>query len=213
MPNPRTNPSTPKYGYNTTANRYVNLKTGRFIPRQTIKSITTRQVTKSRNAMIALAEQLKSKKISLTDYRTATMQQLKVLHVSQATAAKGGWAQMTQTSYGQVGGRLAYQYRRFNLLIGQIESGKQKLDGRFTQRVQMYANAGRATFAESERAAMGERGMDEEKNVLGQAEHCEGASNGCIEQSRRGWVKIGTLVPIGGRICMTNCQCHLIYQK
>ncbi|MFH0938257.1 MAG: hypothetical protein V1899_03115 [Planctomycetota bacterium] len=211
MPNPnvKRNPSTPKYGYNTTANRYVSLKTGKFVPRQTIKSISTRQVTKSRNAMLGLAEQLKAKTISVADYRVATMQQLKVLHVSQATAAKGGWAQMTQASYGQVGGRLRYQYNRFNNMIGQIESGKQKLNGQFMQRVQMYAKAGNATFAESERAAMDERGMKQERRMMHGSEHCDG----CIEQAAKGWQPLGTLPPIGSQQCLTNCLCEFIFQN
>lgn len=209
MPDPKRNRSTPKYGWNAGANQYVNLKTGKFVPRQTIKQITTRQVTKARNEMMSLAEKLKAKEISLKEFRVAGMKQLKVLHVSQAASAKGGWAQMTQASYGQVGGRLRYQYNRFNNMIGQVKAGKQPLDGRFTQRVQMYAKAGNATFAESERAAMGERGMGEERRVRHAAESCED----CIEYAARGWSPLGTLPKIGDSQCMTNCLCEFVYRK
>jgi hypothetical protein len=59
---------------------------------------------------------------------------------------------------------------------------------------------------------MRDRGYDEESNLLAPAEHCEGQGS-CVEQTTRGWVPVGSLIPIGGRLCVTNCKCQIRYRN
>jgi hypothetical protein len=51
--------------------------------------------------------------------------------------------------------------------------------------------------------------MDEERRVLGVADHCPG----CLEQAGLGWQPIGTLDEIGTEECGNNCRCEYEYRK
>ena len=82
----------------------------------------------------------------------------------------------------------------------QIADGTQRLDGTFLRRVALYNNAGRETYHLFERNAMRNSGYDEERRVLGQADHCDE----CVSESAAGWRPIGQMIPIGQRICKTN---------
>ena len=71
----------------------------------------------------------------------------------------------------------------------------------------------RRQLVEIKQRGMMEQGKTECRNVLGPADHCEGA-NSCIEQTAKGWVPIGggAMVPIGSRLCLSNCRCRLEYR-
>lgn len=49
----------------------------------------------------------------------------------------------------------------------------------------------------------------EERNILGIAEHCAS----CIRETKRGWVPIGTLIPVGLRDCWFGCKCTVGYRS
>lgn len=136
------------------------------------------------------------------------LREIKTVHVANAVTAKGGWVQMEQSDWGRVGQRIRVQYDYANKFASEIRYGKQKLDGRFLQRADMYGSAGRATFEAERRADREENGMTEERNRLHPAEHC----SQCLEENTKGWVEIGTLVPIGERLCRVNDHCTLEYR-
>lgn len=100
--------------------------------------------------------------------------------------------------------QLAYLDR----LISDLQSGRQLLDGSFLRRFAMYAGSGWAALQELARQEAFMDGKREERNRLGVAEHC----GGCIEETEKGWVPIGTLVPIGSRDCLSNCRCHMEFR-
>jgi hypothetical protein len=52
--------------------------------------------------------------------------------------------------------------------------------------------------------------MTREWNVLHPADHCEGVGS-CIEQTARGKVPIGSLIPVGDRRCLRRCHCTIEY--
>lgn len=103
---------------------------------------------------------------------------------------------------------LARQLQFLDALLADILSGKQALDGTLLRRIAMYAGGGWAALqALLAGRALGD-GMREERNVLGRAEHCDG----CLTETARDWVPIGTLIPVGERTCLSNCRCHLEYR-
>lgn len=208
MPNPnvRTSRVTPRYGYNQSAGRYIK-KDGSFVAQKNVVRATERVIKKSQANMLALSAQLKEGTLSTNDWRIAMQREMSALHLAQAMVAKGGFAQMTQADYGRVGGKLRFQNERLNLFASQVQYGSQKLDGRFDQRVRMYAQAGRGTFAETEREEKKQRGYTRERRILGAADHCPD----CIEYAQRGWQPIGTLPKIGESVCKTNCHCEFEY--
>lgn len=137
---------------------------------------------------------------------------IKNIHLYSAAIAKGGWAQLTQADFGRVGKIVRSEYKYLERLASGIGDGSIPLDGRFKDRSSQYAEAGRDTYHEIERATMRAAGYTLESNVLHPAEHCTGAGS-CVEQTARGKVRIGQLIPIGRRRCLRKCRCSLAYWK
>jgi hypothetical protein len=60
--------------------------------------------------------------------------------------------------------------------------------------------------------------MTMERNLLGNAEHCQPDPRrphipDCPSLTRKAWVAIGTLPPIGERLCVWNCRCEIEYRR
>jgi ferredoxin len=134
--------------------------------------------------------------------------EIKSAHLASAALAKGGFAQMAPADYGRVGARLKEQYRFLNRFASQIESGQQGLNGQLPIRSEMYIQAARATYHATERREMEQRGVEEERSILGAADHCPD----CLQEADKDWQLIGTLIPIGDRICLTRCACVFDYR-
>lgn len=96
------------------------------------------------------------------------------------------------------------------LVIGWI--GNTVTQGRLASRSQMYGAAVTGTFFATETESMRSEGFELYRNILHPADHCDGGGS-CIEQTNRGLVPIGTLIPIGSRLCLSNCKCSLEYIK
>lgn len=94
-----------------------------------------------------------------------------------------------------------------NGMINAILLGTQKKDGTLLRRAAMYAGGGWWIMNEVMRWLALSEGHTHEENVLGVAEHC----GGCVAETAKGRVPIGTLVPIGERDCLHNCRCRLVF--
>jgi hypothetical protein len=138
------------------------------------------------------------------------MEQIKLAHTASAAAARGGWAQMSQSDWGAAGRMIRDQYDYLRNFADQIASGQQLLNGNALVRADLYADAARGTFEQMRRRyEQQQNGMQEERRVLGEADHCEG----CLAQAELGWQPIGTLDPIGAEECITRCHCTFFYRK
>lgn len=171
---------------------------------QVIDQILDRQIRSAQN----LAFQLRNGEISLTVWRQSMRDMIKNVHLYSAAAAKGGWAQLTQADYGRIGNIVRAEYKYLERFARGISDQRIALDGRYFDRVRMYAEAGRDTYYQVTRAAMQAAGMREERNIRTANESC----GGCIVESRRGWVPIGKLTPIGRRNCLRKCRCFLEFR-
>lgn len=196
------------YRFNERAGRYIDGR-GRFVPNTMVRAELDKTLQTSQQAMRNLSGGLRTGKISLADWQTGMMREIKNTHLSSAALAKGGWAQMTPADYGRVGAEVKKQYAYLDNFAQQIASGEQRLDGVFLRRADMYFEAGRGTFHDVERLEKGKRGMTEERSILDpSARHCDG----CLQEAARGWVSIGSLVRIGARDCLTRCRCMIEYR-
>jgi len=195
---------TPEYVWNERAGRYASVVTGRFVSARNVKAALEGVVKASGDNITALSQSLLDGNITLAEWRAQMMVQVKTAHTAAAAAARGGWAQMSQSDWGAVGQLIKRQYQYLENFAQEIASGKQKLDGRLLTRAKMYAEAPRGTFEQIARRMAANKGMTEERRVLGFAEHCIG----CTEQAALGWQPIGTLAPIGSQECRSHCQCH-----
>ncbi len=195
------------YRWNEIAGRYIG-PGGRFVTFQAVRDYLDFSLDSSEAAILELGRRLQNGTISVEQWQLAMREHLKDIHTASSALAKGGWAQMSQADYGRVGSQLRKQYEHLDKFAKQIEGGL-ILDGRFTNRLKLYAQSGRATYHMVERAEQALRGMTEERNILGAADHC----SDCLAETARGWVPIGDIVLIGERLCKSNCRCHLEYRE
>jgi hypothetical protein len=201
---------TSDFGWNETAGRYVSLATGRFVPFADVRDALEAVIDASGQRMNGITQQLVDGSLSLSDWQLAMMEQIKIEHTAAAAAARGGWAQMSQSDWGAVGRMIRDQYGFLQGFADQVASGQQALNGTALVRADLYGDAARGTFEEIRRRY--ERlmnGMEEEARVLGEADHC----TGCLDQAALGWQPIGTLDQIGEEECITRCHCKFVYRK
>ncbi len=100
------------------------------------------------------------------------------------------------------------QMQWLSMLVADILSGRQPLNSSLLRRLSMYAGAGWSSLQEMQQMMALQMGYTQERNILAPAEHC----GGCLEETGKGWVPIGTLVPVGSRDCLSNCLCHLEFR-
>lgn len=198
MPTPR------RYVWDERSGRYRQ-PSGRFVSRLQVRTALDEAIAARGERMRELAEQLRTRKISVRAWEISMRGEIKAVHLYSAAAARGGWAQLTQADYGRVGQRVRFQYERLNRFAGELRRRKNPLplDGRFLRRVQLYAQAGRGTFYVVDGLEAAARGLDEERNIRHASDSCAG----CIAATRRGWVPQGTLPLVGTRDCLTACKC------
>jgi hypothetical protein len=201
---------TSDFGWNETAGRYTNLSTGKFVKFSDVRDALESVMTASGDRMHNLTQQLVDSQLSLAEWQSGMMEQIKLAHTAAAAASRGGWAQMSQSDWGAAGRMVRNQYDYLRGFAEQIASGKQLLNGTALARTNLYGEAARGTFEEMRRRY--ERlmnGQEEEARILGEADHCEG----CLDQAAMGWQPIGTLDPIGSEECLTHCHCSFAYRK
>ncbi|HEY7234898.1 MAG TPA: hypothetical protein VH539_12160 [Gemmatimonadaceae bacterium] len=180
---------------------------GRFVSRSAIRRIIDRAIAAVSGNVTSLASDLRSGVIGGDEWLAQMEQYVKDVHLFNAAAAKGGWAQLSANDYSRLTSVVRDQLAYLDRFAGQIDGGL-ALDGRFLARAQLYAEAGRGTFEAIFADMMADDGMSEERNVLGFAEHCED----CLDQTAQGWQPIGTLIPIGDRQCLGRCKCSMEYR-
>lgn len=198
----------PSFRFDDVVGRFRG-RSGRFLASSTIRGYLDRALDNHARAIVDLTEQLRSRSLTLGQWERAMRVELKHIHVYSATLAKGGRMQLSQADFGRIGRELRDQYEFLKGFADEIESGKQPVDGRLGARAKLYAQSGRSTFHSVERAEMERRGWDLEENVLAASEHC----GGCLAETARGRVPIGTLTPIGQRTCRTNDRCRIRYSN
>lgn len=174
---------------------------------QTIRHDLDEAIKGSNAEISALSERLRTRKISVDEWQLGMRQAVKETQLYGAASARGGWAQMSPADYGAVGRRVKDQYAYLDRFAADIRDGL-PLDGRFVSRSRLYGSSSRVAFEAVQRDEMALRGMTEERNLLHPAEHC----SQCLEETGRGWVAIGDLIPIGDRTCGVADHCTTEYR-
>lgn len=204
-PNFRANPLTPDFLWNERAAQYIDRSSGRFVSRQVIRDQLDKVMDASSKTMQAVSQQLRQGDISLAEWQTEMMQQIKTTHLAGAAMQRGGWQQMSQADFGRVGRIVRDEYNFLRNFAEQIASGKQKLDGTLQRRAAQYGQAGRETYYQFWGQDGDRRGFDEERSILNPADHCKE----CISEDAKGFRPRGQMIPIGQRTCRSNCRCDV----
>lgn len=196
------------YRWSPKTGRYVYTN-GRFVRKADVRAAIDVALEKESARALLLSQKLRNGMISLNAWRAEMREMIKNVHIYDAAIARGGFAQLGAADYGRIGQIVRGEYGWLEGFAREIASGKQGLDGRFTERAKQYAQAGRKTYHQTERAVMREAGYRFEFNQLHPADHCAG----CLGETARGRVPIGSLIPIGDRICRRKCRCSLGYAR
>lgn len=199
-------PPSQQFTWNLEAQRFVDSR-GRFVSRERAVDALDAALDKAKLRGRVLATQLQAGKVSLQEWEEGMRQVVKEVHLYSAAVARGGWAQMSYTDFGNVGPTLRFQYQKLNAFAAEIAAGY-PLDGRFLQRTDLYLLSGRTSFHKQDEVVQREAGKREERNLLRARDYC----HGCLAESGRGWVPIGSLVPVGQRTCLSRCKCFVEYR-
>lgn len=204
MTGPRIDVGPGGFRWNAEAGRYIG-PGGQFVAREKIRSALDQAIRRGQLRVRDLSNQLRTGSVSLDTWWQEMRTAVKDANLYSAAAARGGWAQMTAADYGAVGAAVKKQYAYLDRFVGELDAGGVALDGRFLRRAMSYLDSGRVMYERVTETMDEDRGMTEERNLLGVAEHCAD----CLGETARGWVPIGELIPIGDRICRNHCRCKI----
>lgn len=194
-----------RYTWDRNSLRYRS-STGRFVSQRSVKQSLNSFVRRAQKEIVSLATEVSTGAISIPEWQRQTANLVKSTRLASAAAAKGGWAQMTQSDYGRVGQGLREQYKYLRKFAKDIKRGIPA--GTVRNRAGMYAQGASGVYEETRRREA-KAVFTQERNILGRSEHCKK----CIEQTARGWVKVGELIPIGSRTCLSRCRCRYQFRK
>ncbi len=200
---------TSEFGFNLAAQRYIDLRTGRFISKSAIDRAMRSVLAGANGAMQDLSVQLQNRVISISQWRDGMAGLVKDVHLASASVARGGWTQLTPADIQHVRRFTRDQLRYLDRFAAQIADGTVRLDGVFLRRVELYALMGIQTQHEVERQARLAAGFNEERNLQAATESCDG----CTVETLRGYVPVGQLVPLGARDCLSRCHCGIGYRN
>lgn len=144
----------------------------------------------------------------LTAWYTVTQRELEDGHRAATVIAYGGLSQMTDSEWQEAEGAIREQMGFWEAFAAGVFVGTIPIDGRFPARTAMYGDAIYGTYENNVRRREAQAGMDEERRVLGAADHCED----CVLAASLGWRSIGTLPAIGDSACKSRCKCHFEYR-
>lgn len=132
-------------------------------------------------------------------------------HIAAVVVAYGGFNVIAPENFAIAERETQVQLSFWDNFVAGVLTGAVQFDGSFVSRTGMYADAIYSTYIKAVRQREIKAGMTEERNILGDANHCTG-DNSCIKQSQRGWVAIGSLVAVGERTCLSRCRCWLDFR-
>jgi len=157
-----------------------------------------------------LAESLRAGKISVAEWQQGMGMLIQERQEIAMILANGGENFVTLSDWEFAMQQTQNQFAYLENFANDIANNPDKwLNGRLNARMDLYRESGYSALQTYQRQQATESGMDEERRVLGVADHCDG----CLEQASLGWQPIGTLDPIGAEDCATRCRCEFEFRN
>ncbi len=189
------------------AGRYVDSRTGRYVASPSVRRELDAYLRNYNGVSRSLAGQLRDGTITLPEWELAMRRHIRNIHLNAVALERGGWAQMTTADFARVGQILRGEFGYLKNFAAQLASGKQRMDGTFPRRAQLYTEAGRATWYESKQANLRPE-LTHVRSIRTARDSCRE----CVELDHK-WFRIGDpAYPLPGRrICGRNCACYEEY--
>lgn len=156
-----------------------------------------------------LAQQLMNGDITIDEFESLMSESIRDAAAAMALAVFGPrWMEYSyaQAAYADY---LARELGWLAQFVSGLRSGTILMDGNVIRRAAMYGFSAYVLFEALQGLWASQQGYTHEENVLGWAEHC----NGCLVETGKGIVPIGSLAPIGTRDCLSNCRCRILYYR
>jgi hypothetical protein len=181
-------------------------------------------------AELALAtEALIAGETPIEVWQTQFGRTLRRAHLAMGAFAVGGFSRLIPADLKTLFGEVRFNLRKLRRFARATEHGDARAgsEDAIRHRSTLYGDRLNTLYelirGDSHMRARGPDGValfTQEINVLGQADHCdkntpEGAARpepGCVQETARGWVPIGTLSRPGERLCTMQCKCGLKYR-
>lgn len=194
--------------------QYRIVKTGRYIDSLTLRRLAIDPFLINVKTLIReITSQLQSGAITLTEWQIEMGRLVKLSQIVAALVAVGGVAEQLDSA--KVAAEIAATLLLLQKFAVDIQTGKQKTNGRLIARAALYGALARGIYEEVIRGGAMIIGKQYERRVLdSSADHCEthGGLTGCVELAALGWQPIGTLPKLYKTPCRTNCLCHFEYK-
>lgn len=198
----------PPYRWNAGAGRYVDVATGRFIPKQAEVRALDERIKAGIDQVQAVTAGMTRGVVTVAEWQTAVAVELRRMHTQAAALGRGGWQQMTPRDWGHVGRALRDEYAYLRGFAEALASGTLS-EAQINARVSQYVNGIWSRYWRGETSAMQGAGMTEERRILTPAEHCKD----CEGYAAQGWQPLGSLPEPGeGSVCGHNCRCIKVYR-
>jgi hypothetical protein len=204
-------PNQSRYTWDLNRLQFRDARTGRYVSPDHVFRQVNRVISLSERRMMALAEQVRTREISVAQFKNAMRAEVKSLHLATAIAGNGGLSQMTPARWGKVGGRLKSEFQflnRFGSNIGSRDLPRES--ARIRSRARAYSANARLEYWETVNARLQESGMIvEASRKLGPVatEHCAGCQSVASI-----WKPLDALPPIGTMECRWFCACSIQYR-
>jgi GNAT superfamily N-acetyltransferase len=186
--------------------------TGRRVPKDEVDSVLDDIEASVRDQMAVATAEYAQGIIDIEDWHRSAQEIISSGHMSAAALAGGGFNQLPGGTANKVKGWIQDQYgflEDFREALS-IQSGEEELSHPYNlNRALMYGGAVRTTFAGVQNGQMEALWHDEVSNKLGASDHCPE----CRSLTNQGYVPIDEMPVPGTRVCLTNCNCHLVYRQ
>lgn len=196
------------YSWAPDTGRYRDVASGRYVAEATIRADVERVIAAGQQRIAAVTARLVAGDLAPVLWRAQMADTLSSAHLTAASLAHGGWGQLDGGTQLWTARRLRSELQYLSDFTREIEAGALS-PAQIGARAAQYGEAPYTTYQERRRADAGDRGHDQERNLLGGAAHCAD----CEGATGQGWVPLGTLPAIGGRTCRSRCRCRIATRK
>jgi len=201
--------------------QYYEAGTGKYINATALRNNAIEPfIIRVKVAMREVDAKLQSRTITLTEWQSQMTQLVKSSQIAAALVAVGGTPNASDADKAGIALSVAAMLAYLQDFAKDIESGKQKINGRLLARSDLYADATRDAYEEARRntiiaAAIIAGVTRKERRVLDPgANHCttDDGLLGCVELAAKGYQPIGTLPRLYNTPCGVHCRCHFEYK-
>lgn len=142
--------------WSASADRYRDSVTGRFLSKTEALGFVDQSLAATGNVTDTLASFVAgdAPAISPDDWRSAMRREVKDEYIRQYLVGRGGIEQMTPADWGSIGGDLAFQYRKLDDFVAQVEAGLLS-EAQVRARARMYVNSARKAYEKANIRALG----------------------------------------------------------